>query len=493
MWWSMTDGDARDDRGFALVTVVGVIAVLTLLVIISYSLAQQALVSTRVNNAESQAFQIANAGIDTLYADLAANQGTASVLTRYETPQTVTVGGGTADIKLEQLAGIEYLATSTGHAADGTVETVTVRFYYLNLWEMFIAAGEDQDSIGGGAINGNATVDGPFYVRGDLGATGSTQFTRGPLFVSGDISMIGNFTIGTTDEPIDVYVGGTYPTSPPGNKNFHAKRVSNSVPDIVAPPLDEGFMDAAVARARQESHDNIQGTPEFTPLTTNIECTDGDASTYPTALDAMWTRPRAANASTWYKYIGPEAGRAAMGAGVTDLVIGGTGSWGSWENDGHGYGTGEWDDFAYDDVNNIMYIEGTVFVDGDITFNDDVKYRGNGALIANGDVTINGYLVPFGEVMSADEVLGVISAHNIYVAGDGNWGPWNTAAALYAKQSMNFTRQNVAIKGSIVAPQINFPQANFHLESDPNLPTFLPWSMPGRDSPILVIGAWARQ
>lgn len=480
-----------DDSGVALITVIGVISVLTVLATSAFYLARQAYVSTERHEAESAAFQAANAGIDTVYADLATNVGGEAVLSHYETTRTVAVGDGTADVKLDRLAGIEYLVTATGRAADGTTEQVAVRFYYLSLWEMFIASGDDEDSIGGGAVNGNASIDGPFFVRGDLGATGNTNFTRGPLFVTGSVSQKGNFTLGAATEPIDLYVGKGYEES----SRFYLKRVSRSVPDIKAPPLDDAFMDTAISRARQESYDNIQGTndDEFTP-TTNIETASGsgDASTYSTALTG-WARPKAANASTWYKYIGPEGGRSEVGKGSTDLVIGGTGSWGSWENDGHGYATGEWDDFAYDDTKNVLYVEGTVFIDGDLTINDDLKYRGNGTLIVNGDVHVNGYFVPLGYEMSKDEVVGIISAKNIYIKGDGNWGPWNVAAPLYAKDSLNFTKANSSVKGSIVSPQINFPSANFHLESDPMLPTFLPQSMPGRDTPILVVGAWSRQ
>lgn len=482
----------QDDSGVALITVIGVISVLTILSVSAFSLAQQAYTSTERHQAESIAFQVANAGIDTVYADLATNAGTEAVLSHYEDTRTITVGEGTADVKLERLAGIEYLVTSTGRAADGTLESVAVRFYYLSLWEMFIASGESDDSIGGGAINGNASVNGPFFVRGDLGATGSTDFTKGPLFVTGYVSQKGNFTLGTSDEPIDLYTGEGYDES----TRFHLKRVSNSVPDIKAPPLDDAFMDTALSRAKQESVDNIQGTndEEFTP-TANIETSGGagDASTYPDALPGG-TRQRALGASTWYKYIGPDEGRSPVGAGGTALTIGGTGSWGSWENDGRGYTTGQWDDFAYDDVTNTLYVEGTVFIDGDLIVNDNVKYKGNGALIVNGDVRMNAELFrPVSGAMSEGEVIGIIGAKDIYIAGGGNSGTWDIMAPIYARDSLNFTKQNTFLKGSIVAPEINFPMANFHLESDPMLPTFLPQSMPGRDNPILVIGAWSRQ
>lgn len=488
----------RDDQGVALITVIGVISVLTVLATSAFYLARESYTSTARNQAESEAFQIANAGIDTVYAAMATNTGAEAVLAAYTDPQTLPVGNGNAVVELEREGGIDYVVTSTGHAKDGTVEVVKVRFYYLNLWEMFIAAGEDQDSIGGGAINGNASVDGPFYVRGDLGATGTTDFTRGPLFVTGDISRSGNFTIGTTDVPIDVYVKGSYPE---GDSRFHARRVSNSVPDITAPPLDDAFLDTALSRAKQESFDNQQGTPEFseTPRVSmetwgwSVLGGPGDPSTYESAIDGF-TRVKAPGASAHYKYIGPNAGRSPIGEGATDVVIGDTGSFGSWENDGRGYTDDQWDDFAFDDVNDVLYVEGTVFIDGDLIIDEDVTYRGNGALVVNGDVYVNGNLYPAAGVMSQGEVVGIISSGSVYVEGDGNtFNGWTVQCAIYAKESLNFTKQNAWVKGSIVSPQINFPSANFHLESDPKLPTFLPWSMPGRDAPILVIGAWSRQ
>ncbi len=499
----------REDEGIALLTVIGVISVLTLLVIGAYSLASQSLTSNAKNDAEVQAFQVANAGIDTVYADLSTNVGTSQVLAHYDTPRVISVGAGSAEVTLRQEEGIEYIATSVGTAADGTVETIKVRFYYMNLWEMFIAAGEDDDSIGGGQINGNASVDGPFYVRGDLDSGGSSSFTRGPLFVTGNIGTLGGSgtlttEIGTTADPIDVYVGGTYPTTFPQNKNFHAKRVSNSVPSITAPSLDQAFMDAALSRAKLESCDNVIGTPEFV-RGVNIETLSGtgNAAEYPAAIDGAWTRPKAPDATMWYKVIDSDPDDPIiLGEGTTSLVIGNTGSFGSWQNDGHGYPAGQWDDFAYDDSAGVLYLEGTVFVDGDVTFNppangdDVILYRGNGALVVNGDVTINTRLVPYGtdddSDMASDRVLGIISASSIELNGDGNYGPWNMCGALYARKSLDFEKANVSVKGSIIAPQINFPNANFHLESDPKLPTFLPWSMPGRDTPILVIGAWSR-
>ncbi|MBN2404717.1 MAG: hypothetical protein JXE06_03970 [Coriobacteriia bacterium] len=485
------------DEGVALVTVLGVMAVLTILVASSFFLARQSYTSTDRLEAESQAFQKANAGIDTMYADLLANSSLA--LDNYGSGgRTLTVGDGTVNVSLESMGSMEYSAIATGYAADGTPESIKVRFFYLSIWDMFIAAGEDEDSIGGGKLNGNANVDGPFYVRGDLSGTGSMDFTGGPLLVTGDIDPKGAFTVGTTAEPIKVYCGGTYPTGWPSNKNFHTVGSISAPPEITLPVVDADFLDTAWSRAKTESVDNLQGTVEFSP-TDNVEVADiinKDATTYPTALGGTWVRPKAPGATENYKVIGASTPSDIVTGGSTNLVLG-TADFGSWYGDGKGYTVGQWDDFAYDYTGgayDILYLEGTVVVDGDVTFNRSVKYRGNGALIVNGDVTIMENLKPYSGDMQTDEVLGIICTGSMYIYGEGNddWTDPDVAAALWSNGSMNFEKQNSVVKGSIIAPLINFPQANFHLYSDPNLPTFLPWSMPGRDAPLLLVGSWSR-
>jgi len=494
---------AADDEGVALLTVIGVLAVMTVLAIMSYNLAGQGLLSATVHESESVAFQAANAGIDKAYAALATNDP--SVLPGYAST-TITVGEGTADVSLAEISGIEYSCVATGYAPDGTTETVRVRFYYLNLWEMFIASGDDDESLGGGAINGNASVVGPFYVHGNINdATGDARFERGPLFVTGDISMKGSATIGTEDQPIDLYVGGTYPTA---SNRIYTRRVSNSVPKIAVPVVDQAFIDAAFAQANLESTDNLQGTnapDDGFVADANVETPDGTPAGYAAFPDGSAVRTAATGASAWYKCIASGASASAIGEGASVLTIdSSTPSFGSWSGDGRGYAGTASDDFAYDAVNGTLYVEGTVFIDGDFVIDRDLKYRGNGAIVVNGDAALNNDLTPDTPTatgdrpawsMDADHVLGIICAGTLSVAGDGNNpnGGFDVTAALYARDLMLFTGGNPYVKGSIISPQIDFAMANTHLESDPKLPEFLPRSMPGRDTPLLVVGAWSRQ
>jgi hypothetical protein len=70
--------------------------------------------------------------------------------------------------------------------------------------------------------------------------------------------------------------------------------------------------------------------------------------------------------------------------------------------------------------------------------------------------------------------------------------PPKHACALYAGGRVTWTTNNYFI-GSIVAGHIHTGNNNVHMVTDPDLPDFLPDSLPGRDAPILTKGAWARQ
>jgi hypothetical protein len=129
---------------------------------------------------------------------------------------------------------------------------------------------------------------------------------------------------------------------------------------------------------------------------------------------------------------------------------------------------------------------------------------GNGTIVANGPVTIVGDIHPANtganEVerrkMDAGHVMGIATPTDMSVSGTNSnskpGDPPEHSLALYAGGSIRFHNNELYI-GSIVAGHINMGNNNVHLVTDPDLPDFLPDSLPGRDSPILTKGAWARQ
>lgn len=480
-----------DDKGIALLTVVGVMAVATALIfgIVWYS--EQALSTAGVVRSNTIAYQIASAGLDRSLADMQANGFNAD---RY--PMTGSINGGTYTINVEPLGNTEYKVTSVGTTDQGATETLIVKFFYMNLWDMNFAAGSNQSlTAGGGGINGTSNVTGPFYVRGTIEMGGTSYIHDGPFFVKdGDIVLKGSSEVGESSNPIDVYVTGAYPST-----NFYARSISQAVPSINLPTVTDGFMAEKYMAAKTESVDNIMGYPSSS-TTNNYEADMTDPTSYETLnppTGGTWTRPKAAGATDWYKLIDTDGSPASIGNGTANLVIGGTGSWGSWYGDGHTTAAGIHDDFAFDDVNNILYIEGTVYVDGEVHIEEDITYVGNGAIVANGDIYIEGRCIPNTVDLNPKEAVGFITPKTIYIrAGSSNKNPETGVApdlvgAFFATEQVNIDN-NIYIKGSVIAGSIHFGHPNAHLVTNPQLPSFLPESMPGKGLYILTKGLWTR-
>jgi type II secretory pathway pseudopilin PulG len=497
----------RRDDGIAMPLVMGVISVLTVISIASFALASNALNETRRTQGETVAFQIANAGIDAALEKVYRRGYQPAHF-----PMSGEISGGAFDVTIRQLANSEYELVSVGTDATRFSETVVVRFFYINLWEMIFAAGNQESlTAGGGGINGNSNVTGPFYVRGTIDMGGASYVHKGPLFVDGDIFRRGNAELGQSTMPIQLYVSGAYP--PPGNNVFY-QSVSQSVPEIELPRLGEDELRAAAEKAQAESIDNGIGTPAWSAgpnqETAPANPSPGDYRAVRPPNSATFTRQYAHTDATLhrfgYKYVGANSMPLAPGQGTSDLVIGPR-SFGAWPGNGYTAGSGVNDDFAFDAVNRVLYVEGTVFVDGNLTIDGNMRYQGNGTIVVNGDVFIQGELYPNNtgateaerRRMGPRHVLGIASPGTVRVDGpSGNvprpqpTDPPKHALAIFAGSTIEFTTNNYFI-GSVVAGQIDMGNNNVHLVTDPRLPTFLPDSLPGRDAPILTKGAWARR
>ena len=497
----------RTDDGVVMPLVIGIISVLTVISITSFALASNALQETTRTQGETVAFQIANAGVDAALEQIYRNGFESTNF-----PATGTIAGGSYELEIVQLENSEYQLTSVGTDPTGFTETIIVRFFYINLWEMIFAAGNQESlTAGGGGINGNTNVTGPFYVRGSVEMSGGSYVHKGPFFVDGTLTRQGNATLGTSDMPLKLYVSGAYPE--PSAKAFYSS-VSQSVPRIDLPRFGTAELLEAAQKAQAESVDNGMGTPAWSggenqetdpadPRPVHYTTVDPPNSGGFTRVYARQDNPTLHQYG--YKYIGSGSEPSAPGAGTTGLVIGPT-SFGAWY--GNGYTVPEMnDDFAYDAANQILYVEGTVFVDGPLTIDRDVRYRGNGTIVVNGDVTIQGTLYPANtgstdverRKMGPRHVLGIATPADVTVYGDPFNSPFPSptdppkhAFALYSAGSVQWTTNNYFI-GSIVAGHIHTGPNNVHMVTDPDLPEFLPDSLPGRDSPLLTKGAWARQ
>jgi Tfp pilus assembly protein PilX len=472
----------KDDSGVAMVTVVGIILVMTVIAIAAFTLTMQSLAdTTRVTN-NTQAFQDANSGVDVALARMQESGWSASAPSLTGT----TSDGGTYQASVVATSNDEYVCTSVGHDKTGSESTIIVKFFYLSIWNMEMANGSTQ-AMGGGTWHGNAGVQGPLYVWGNMSLSGNSSITVGPLFVrDGAVTVGGSGSLGTAANPINVYASAGVQGS---TKQVYAS-VSEEVPVINLPVLDLATLLSDYQTAQRQSIDNVEGDS----TTTNSECTSAGQTSYTTMLppnSATWTRSRAGGASAYYKVVGNATGPSILdNNGATVFTIGGT-SFGTWYGDGHTTVAGQHDDFAYDSVNHILYVEGTVFIDGPLTFATDVNYVGNGTLVVNGNVTFDGQFTPVAgnnpNASAQPYCVGIVTPGNItFTKGD-------YTGAFFTSRIAELTTTNIIVTGSIIAGGLSFDKPNDVLIASPLLPSYLPRSMPGNGISVLTKGAWIRE
>lgn len=504
---------AADDGGVALITVVGVMSVLTILAVGAFALARQAIHESERLEDESRAFRAATSGLDLVLSNFDPEVT--------ELPMSGTTPDGSYTVDIESLGYGEYKLTAVGSGVDGSTETVSQRFFYMNLWEMNLAGTGTQTLISGsGGLNGSSNIIGPFYMKGNLYVGSNMTVHEGPLFVKGGkITVASSGSLGIPSQYIKVYCTGDVPPNRETGRagGVFVSSVHRSVPDIQLPPLIADDLAGYAAKAQAESVDNLMGTASRLPHRANLEAAGGNASTYTTIQppnSATWTRQKASNSSAAYKFIGPASGvPSAIGQGQTPLVIGGRsfGSWGSVvttdgvsiPGDGHYTLQNSWDDFAYNDATNILYINGTVFVDGPLTFAEDVLYVGNGTIVANGPITIRGYLRPYGTNAQAENnqwALGLVTPEGIEVQSPSNnaYDKLNArnetptlSGAFFASGVVHFYN-NILMRGSVIAGRIDSEHPNMTIVTNPKLPDYLPDSLPGAGMGLLWPGLWSR-
>lgn len=540
------------DDGIAIVTVLGVMLVVTLLAIGSFTLARESLFQARKAEGETRAFRVAAAGLDSVLSgfsmDSADAVATAGGTLAYPAVHTTD---GTATVTCRKTDGDagEYEIVSIGVGVDGATETVAQKFYWFNIWEMnFAGTGSQSLMSGSSGLNGSSNIYGPFYVRGNLSLDAFFTVRDGPLFVKdGTLATTSSATeIGLPDKRVRIYCDGTTDLTK-GTLYYEGPFIS--VPRIELPSLTLQDMRGNATTAQTQSSDNLMSRTDLLWSST------------------MW------NAETFsqgpnYKYFGTgNIEGMTLGGGTTKIVLGspssansylGKGSFGQWgsvdttgqvipaggtmvcPNCGLRYAGAQratcptcaaawdwpytsalrnrWDDFAYWDNPtgivpsgwDLMFISGTVFIDGPLTISDNVLYIGNGTLVVNGPIILDGKVRPYSYSTAAITVnkvgedkkwaLGMVTPSTITMNGYGsNSGvdpvrdnAFDYAGAFYTDSTLSITRPLVSVRGSILSKKMEILGTNGDIVTNPLLPTYLPDSLPGGDAGVITPGIWSR-
>ncbi len=459
----------RDDSGYAMVVVMGAIALLTVVAVGSYFVASQALHDSSRVQGESRAFVLAQTGMDRTLSDFKSeNVGEAGLVV------TGSTTDGTYRVVVEPVSGIEYKLVSTG-TAGGISESITLRFLYMSLWDMNLGGGQSSPLGGGAGFNGNAAVTGPLYVRGDMIWSSNANYEGGPLLIKdGALNVTGSGELGRV-QPIRLYA--TKPIQGKIGNVYLAAPQSYSVPDIDIDWVDGTYLSARRDDAIAQSMDNVMGDSSSS---INIETASAgrDPETYTTVVPG---RPKAAGATDHYKLI------------QGNLYINNS-TFGEWARAGSVYeGTGIHDDFAFDHASGTLYIEGTVYVDGNLTFGPNVqRYIGNGTIVATGDIELqaSGRLEPAGGNVNNENALGLVTPGNVKIGG--NQGS-HYKGAIFCNGTMGMYGTGTTVTGSVIAGTLYGDLPNIKLTTISGLADYLPAGMPYQGGNLVLEGLWTRQ
>ena len=465
--WRLARQDGRSDDGSVLIAVLGIMTIISALAIGAFAMSSDNVFQSRRERMSTQALHVAEAGLDS------AMWRIRTMGSSVPSSWTVTTPSGTAQVKAVPQGSYQYALVSTGTVAEDPAihRTISSRVFYVSLWNFVMGAGTFQGG-GGGTLHGNTSVDGPFYITGELSAGGNSQFNVGPLFVrDGGISLNSmSAGIGLASAPVDIFCDGIIT----GGQIYGT--VDPNVPQLTLPSPN---FEVSYENAKIESLDGLKGTTGQT-TTPNNELR-GINPPNPTGSLLV-------GATRYYKVLDDVEGIQGTAPAVRFSTMASFGD------------AAEGDDFVWDSGTSTLYVYGTVFVDGDVYFDVPIRYVGNGTMVVKGNAYISEILLPQGftdaDRTLAGTVLGITSPGTISVsvAGAGN-GSIVVAGAWFAGTRLEFTANNIGFVGSVLAADLAFMDGastvnNAHLFTDSNLPNYLPPSLPGGNGRVVLSTRW---
>jgi len=460
------------DDGFAMFIAMAAIAVMTIVSVAGYWLSMDTLRESGRVQAENKAFQVASSGLERELQTFTTSNFVNGSYTR-----TGTTPDGNYTVYSSATGNpYEFQMSCLGRSGN-TTESVMQRFFFMSLWDMNIGAGPAVNFGGGSGWNGNASVRGPLYVRGDMDWWANATLEGGPLLIrDGGLIASGSGTVGAA-KPIYLFATDGL-SGPKAKSNVYLADgvVHQSVPDVKLPWVDNAYLADMFDQAKSQSCDNNMGAPSRN--INNTEAMTKGTPSYPMGATT------AAGATDHYKYIGPSLGPSALGAGTTSLSIGAT-SFGRYPGNGYGTSSALHDDFAFDKATGTLYVEGVVFVDGPVTIGSGVtRYVGNGEIFANGDVTVATSMGP-ASGLSNEQCLGIVTPGDVSING-------HLTGAVFCNGQLGLWGTFSSFEGSGLAGELYGDLPNIQIIQNPLISQCLPQSMPAAGGGFVFGGSWSR-
>ncbi len=469
------------DEGFALVTVIGAMALITVIAISGFFIAQNTLgESLRVSD-ENRAYQAASSALDqelSVFTPESLVTGVSPSGYSYDTSRTingsdwyvVSVHDSADD---SSLGADEYEMVALG-GSGGTTETVRVRFQSFNLWDMNISAGENSGMGSGAGFNGNGTIIGKVYSNGNFDWSGNGRLEDGPVFVRNGVftKQSSGSNVGYPTDYVDAYMDNP----PAGQTNGMYATLKGTAPKLDIPFPTEADMDNWRQMAISSAAANKLGD------------------------NGVWT-----GGATAPRHPG-SVSDAQYTVFDNDITIG-TASFGKTGTTGVPVVESESADvIAFDASQGTLYLNGIVYCDGTVTISNAVNnYVGKGVIVAHDGVVIDGRLVPrpfaFGALDSYDthssgerlprtstnDCLAIVSMGQV-TQRVSDW----VAGMIFTNGAYVATPTGAKFRGSIISNGINFNQPNVWLVTQTGMADNRPDGMPALNN-MNAQGDWIRR
>jgi hypothetical protein len=458
---------ALDDSGSALLSVIGIMVVISVFAIAAFVIESGNLSQSQYERQRIQALNVAEAGIDAAFYKV----------TKVTPPMTlpfsftIATADGTVTVKVTQGSTSSWTnIVASGASALNPKVTRTLStevFRFAGIWNMVFSSGNGVGVPSNGHINGSASFYGAMYMNGDWpDSNGNSSYNGGAFYVhNGAIHLGGSSSIGSLGK-VDLYCE----TTPTGSVTctWHP-----NVPVIPLPTFGQSDLMNALAEAKAESIDGLMGDPQTTETYNQENDTLANRSNIATGMPAAYA-PR----SGFYKVI----------VSSSTVTIGGAeASWGM-PPTGTPYPKSP-DDFAWDATNRVLTVQGTVYIDAPSVVVDNVHFAGKGTIVCTHNVTIQNAFEPY----SGTNLTGrtVADGSNVYPAINclgfttpetiSEFSP-NGFGVLYAGTVCTFNGggNGNAFHGACMSPTIDFGK-HMDIWVPTTIQANLPPSMPGND------------